>query len=106
MSDPAAARSAPVLEHALLQVRPGREDEFAAAFAQARELIAASEGFLFVEVRRCLEQPSLFLLLVGWTSVEAHEQGFRGSERYEEWRRLLHHFYDPFPVVQHFAPVI
>jgi heme-degrading monooxygenase HmoA len=45
------------------------------------------------------------LLLVEWESLEAHTQGFRGSAAYEEWRRLLHHFYEPFPVVEHFEPV-
>ncbi|MHB8436019.1 MAG: antibiotic biosynthesis monooxygenase, partial [Acidimicrobiales bacterium] len=25
---------------------------------------------------------------------------------YEEWRRLLHHFYEPFPVVEHYEQVL
>ena len=40
-----------------------------------------------------------------WTSVEAHDPGFRGSPEYRRWRELLHHFYEPFPVVEHFAQV-
>lgn len=43
------------------------------------------------------------MLLVRWESIAHHEQGFRGSPQYQEWRRLLHHFYDPFPTVRHYA---
>jgi heme-degrading monooxygenase HmoA len=43
------------------------------------------------------------LLLVVWDSVEAHTGGFRGSAGYMRWKELLHHFYDPFPVVEHFT---
>jgi hypothetical protein len=29
--------------------------------------------------------------------------GFRTSPQYQEWKALLHHFYDPFPIVEHFG---
>ena len=44
-------------------------------------------------------------LLVRWDTLEAHTQGFRGSPQYQQWKALLHHFYDPFPVVEHYVPV-
>lgn len=94
---------APVLEHALLPVREGRAQEFEAAFARARTLIEASPGFRGLSLTRCLEQPGTYLLLVGWDSVEAHTVGFRGSPAYEGWKAALHHFYEPFPVVEHFV---
>jgi hypothetical protein len=37
--------------------------------------------------------------------LEDHTIGFRQSAAYQEWRKLLHHFYDPFPVVEHFRKV-
>jgi heme-degrading monooxygenase HmoA len=92
-----------ILEHAVLQVKPGQEALFEAAMRQAVPLIAASEGFGGIEVRPCLETPGRYLLLVRWTSVEAHEQGFRGSSRYQQWKALLHGFYEPFPIVQHYG---
>lgn len=95
--------TAPVLEHALLPVAPERAAAFEAAFATARPLIEASPGFRGVRLTRCVEQPGTYLLLVGWESVEAHTEGFRGSAAYEQWRTLLHHFYDPMPVVEHFT---
>ncbi len=92
----------PILEVAELSIRPGMETAFEAAMAAARPLISATEGFLGMDVRRCLERPSVYLLLVWWQTVDAHEIGFRKSDRYAQWRAALHHFYDPFPTVEHF----
>jgi heme-degrading monooxygenase HmoA len=94
-----------IIEHALLPVIPGQEAEFIATMDQAKAIIAASPGFISLRVARCLERPSSFLLLVEWETLEAHTEGFRGSEAYQEWRGLLHHFYDPFPEVEHFETV-
>jgi heme-degrading monooxygenase HmoA len=91
-----------ILEVAVLQVRPGQGAEFERAFAQARPLIAASPGHLSSELQRCLETPDRYLLLVRWRNLEDHTVGFRQSPQYQEWRRLLHHFYDPFPTVEHY----
>lgn len=91
-----------ILEHAVLAVVPGREAEFEEAFQHALPLIAAAEGFGRLSLSRCRERPHTYLLLVTWDSVEAHEVGFRGSPAYQHWKALLHHFYDPFPVVEHY----
>ena len=92
-----------ILEVAILDVKTGEAGAFEAAFAEARPLIAATAGFLGLELRRCLEQVDRYLLLVRWETLEAHTKGFRGSDRYAEWKRLLHHFYDPFPTVEHYG---
>jgi heme-degrading monooxygenase HmoA len=95
-----------ITEHALLDVIPGREGEFLDALEQAKTLIAASPGFVSLRVERGIERPSCFLLLVEWERLEDHTEGFRGSPAYEGWRAALHHFYDPFPLVEHFAPAV
>ncbi|OHD07353.1 antibiotic biosynthesis monooxygenase family protein [Sphingopyxis sp. RIFCSPHIGHO2_12_FULL_65_19] len=92
-----------VIEHALLPVRAGSEAGFEAAVAEARPLIAASPGFISLEIRRPVEQGQPYLLLVQWRSVEDHRDGFRTSDRYQQWRRLLHRFYDPVPEVRYFG---
>jgi heme-degrading monooxygenase HmoA len=94
-----------ITEHALLPVIPGQEAQFIETMDRAKAIIAASPGFVSLRVDRCLERPSLFLLLVEWETLEAHTEGFRSSDAYGEWRSLLHHFYDPFPVVEHFETV-
>ena len=55
---------------------------------------------------RCIERPSRFLLLVEWERLEDHTEGFRGSTQYARWRELLHHFYEPFPTVEHYDTVL
>jgi heme-degrading monooxygenase HmoA len=95
-----------ITEHAVLEVRPGQERAFEQAMREAEPLIGASDGFLGLKVLPCIEKPGRYLLLVQWVSVEAHEQGFRGSDRYLKWKALLHHFYEPFPLVQHYGPSI
>jgi heme-degrading monooxygenase HmoA len=95
-----------ILEHAVLNVKAGEEEAFAQAMNAALPLISASEGFISIEVLSCVENASQFLLLVKWRSVEDHEIGFRGSARYQQWKSLLHKFYEPFPVVQHYGAAI
>ena len=94
-----------ILEAAMLNVIPGQEATFEAAMRQAAGIIAASNGYISHEVQHCLEVPNKYLLLVRWESLEDHTIGFRGSAAYQEWRALLHHFYDPFPTVEHFEQV-
>ena len=92
-----------ILEHALLNVISGRETEFEAAFGEARKIIESMPGFISLRVSRSLEVPSEYLLLVEWNTLEDHTIGFRQSAEYQQWRNLLHHFYEPFPVVEHFV---
>jgi heme-degrading monooxygenase HmoA len=94
-----------ILEIAHLQIRPGQCAAFEAAFAAAQPIIASMPGYHEHELQRCIEQDHHYMLLVRWQSVEHHEVGFRQSPRYQEWRALLHHFYDPFPSVHHYARV-
>ena len=94
-----------VLEVAILDVRRGSGEAFEAAFAEAQRIIASMAGYQRHELRRCLEHADRYLLLVWWDSLESHTEGFRRSPEYEHWRQLLHHFYDPFPTVEHYVTV-
>ncbi|GGK89631.1 antibiotic biosynthesis monooxygenase family protein [Deinococcus radiotolerans] len=94
-----------ILEIALLQIRPGQTGAFEVAFTQAQHLISGMRGYVRHELQRCLEDDHRYALLVWWETLEAHTVGFRGSAEYQDWRGLLHHFYDPFPTVEHFTRV-
>lgn len=91
-----------ILEAAMLQVKPEQCTAFEAAFQAASPLIMQTDGYISHELHRCQESAGRYLLLVRWQTLEAHTHGFRQSERYPIWKRLLHHFYDPFPTVEHF----
>jgi heme-degrading monooxygenase HmoA len=94
-----------ILEHALLPVAPGLSADFERALQHALPILRSAPGCLEAEVSRCLEAPDLYLLLVRWRGLEDHDPGFRDSPAYQEWKVLLHPFYDPFPTVQHFERV-
>jgi heme-degrading monooxygenase HmoA len=94
-----------ILEVALLKLKPGQGADFEAAFARAQSIIASMKGYISHELQRCLEEKDSYILLVRWERLEDHTVGFRQSPEYQEWRRLLHHFYDPFPSVKHYEAV-
>ncbi|MBW2270201.1 MAG: antibiotic biosynthesis monooxygenase [Deltaproteobacteria bacterium] len=94
-----------ILEVAILNVIPGEEARFQRAFGQARSIIASMQGHVSHQLQRCLETPSRYILLVNWETLEDHTEGFRQSSEYQEWKSLLHHYYDPFPEVEHFEAV-
>ena len=91
-----------ILEVAILHIKPGLEKEFEQDFKTAETYISAIDGYLSHSLRRCLEQENKYILLVDWRNLEDHTIGFRQSAEYQEWKRLLHHYYDPFPVVEHY----
>ncbi|MGY0230841.1 antibiotic biosynthesis monooxygenase family protein [Longispora urticae] len=91
-----------ILEVALIDVVPGQEDEFAAAYAKALPLLATTPGCQKVRMTRGIESPSKFVLLVEWDSVEAHVENFRNSERFEQWRNQIGVYFAAPPVVEHF----
>ena len=95
-----------ILELAILDVRPGEPAEFERAFGEAKAIISAMPGFDHLELRRCIEDPNRFVLLVGWDRLVDHTVGFRESPDYQRWRSLLHHFYEPMPTVEHYEPVV
>ena len=95
-----------ILEHAILFVKTGEENEFENAFKVAGQHISAIKGYKGHTLQKCLEQANKYLLLVKWEKLEDHTIGFRESKEYLSWKELLHHFYDPFPIVQHFETII
>ncbi|MBD6614483.1 antibiotic biosynthesis monooxygenase [Komarekiella sp. 'clone 1'] len=95
-----------ILEVVMLSVKSNTEQDFESAFQQASDLISSMHGYISHELHKCLEVKGKYLLLVRWETLEAHTVGFRRSPEYQEWKQLLHHFYDPFPKVEHFELIL
>jgi len=94
-----------ILEIAMLDVRPGQEEDFERSFKKAQSIISSIPGYINHQLQRCIETPNRYALLVNWEKLEDHTIGFRQSAMYQDWKTLLHHFYDPFPTVEHFKEV-
>lgn len=88
-----------------MNVKPDMNDSFVDTFKQASSIIASMKGYIRHELQRCLEREGQYVLLVWWETLEDHVVGFRQSEQYQDWKRLLHHYYDPFPVVEHYENI-
>lgn len=94
-----------MLEVAVLDIIPGKESEFEVAFRDASTIISSMTGYISHQLQHCVENQSRYLLLVNWQTLEDHTVGFRTSPQYQEWKKLLHHFYSPFPTVEHYELV-
>lgn len=91
-----------ILEVATLNIKEGLSQEFIKAFERAQLIISSMKGYRSHQLKECIEEKDKYILLVEWETLEDHEIGFRKSEQYKEWKALLHHFYDPFPIVEHY----
>jgi heme-degrading monooxygenase HmoA len=95
-----------ILEVAILDLKSGLAAEFEAAFSKAAQIIMAMPGYIDHELQHCIENQNRYILLVRWQKLEDHTIGFRQSPEYQEWRSRLHHFYEPFPTVEHYQLVL
>lgn len=94
-----------ILEVVILNVRDGEAAEFEAAFAEAQAIISRMPDYVSHGLQRCIEATDQYILLVRWRRLEDHTQGFHQSAEYQDWKQLLHHFYDPFPTVEHYEEI-
>ena len=94
-----------ILEKATLYVKEEEREKFEKDFVKASDYISSIEGYHGHSLHSCVEIVNKYLLLVSWNDIESHEINFRTSEEYQRWKKLLHHYYDPFPVVEHYKVV-
>jgi len=77
-------------------VKEEKVAEFEPTFQEAGKIISSMKGYIYHELKKCMETKNRYILLVNWETLEDHTVGFRESDEYQEWKALLHHFYDPF----------
>lgn len=94
-----------VLEVAEIKITPGHEDAFKEAYRSAREHVRVSPGLRSIRMTQGVENPSRFVFLIEWDSVEAHDRGFRETDRFPKWREAIGPFFAEAPFVEHFEDV-
>lgn len=94
-----------ILEVAILDVKQGQQESFETDFAIASKYISTIKGYQSHTLKKCLEHDNRYILLVDWDTLESHELGFRKSEAFLKWKKLLHDYYDPFPIVEHYETI-
>lgn len=91
-----------ILEGAILDVIAGPGSSFEQSFHEAQKIIASMKGYLSHELKRCIEKRTRYRLLVTWETVGDHTEGFRSAGEYQQWKRLVPHYYHPCPEVEHY----
>lgn len=93
-----------ILEVADIRIHPGQGPEFEkAAELGLSTVFPKAKGFRGHEVRRSIESPDRYVLLLRWDTLEDHTVAFRGSPLFGEWRALVSGFFAQPPFVEHFA---
>ncbi len=95
-----------VLELAQIDIKPGLEAEFEAGVKQAAPLFKRARGCKGMELHRSVEKPQRYRLLVKWDTVENHTVEFRGSEDFQQWRKLVGHCFASPPEVEHIRQAV
>ncbi len=95
-----------IIEHVHLSIKSGQSEAFFEAFEQAKHIVYPMEGFNAVQLIRHVTDPHHYILMISWDEIENHTEGFRKSDAYQEWKALLHPFYDPMPTVEYYQPCI
>ena len=92
-----------ILEVADIRIAPGRQAEFDAAIERGvRTVIAQARGYGGFEVRKCVETPERYLLMIRWATLEDHTVGFRNGPLFPQWRAIVGPFFASPPLVEHF----
>ena len=95
-----------ILEVADIHVDPARAAEFEAAIRHGAEtVVSQAAGFRGYRVRRSLESPGRYLLLIEWATLEDHTVGFRQGPLFPQWRAIVGPFFVAPPQVEHFDAV-
>ncbi len=78
-----------LVERSELTVKDGAEKEFQAVLAEkVAPLLQRVDGVISVQVGKGVENPTKFMLLVGWTSLAMHK-AYGGTPTSLEVRRIL-----------------
>ena len=91
-----------ILELATIDIKPGTNADFETKLEQAQAVLQQAGGYLRHEFQRCIERDNRYILLIHWTTLEAHTEGFRGSELFKAWRGLIGEYFAQPPLVEHF----
>ncbi|WP_375465028.1 antibiotic biosynthesis monooxygenase family protein [uncultured Methylobacterium sp.] len=95
-----------ILEIAQIDVKAGMEAEFEAGITRAAEIFRIAAGCRGFEVRRSVEKPQRYRLLIRWDTLEAHTRDFTGSQAWQDYRALVSPCFEGTPSVEHTALVL
>jgi heme-degrading monooxygenase HmoA len=91
-----------ITEIVTMEVRLGAEEAFSSAFGEVCGLLHVSVGCRSVKLVRGVEDPSRFVAIVEWDSVESSLKNFVDTVRYMAFAARLMPYFVQDPFVEHF----
>lgn len=93
-------------EIAEIEVISGQETAFELAASEAVMYFRTARGCRSFALKRSIERPQSYRLIVGWDNVDDHVVHFRESLNFQAWRNLVgRHFASP-PRIEHVQSVL
>jgi heme-degrading monooxygenase HmoA len=91
-----------IIEIVTMDIRLGAEESFSAAFGEVCGLLLVSVGCRSVKLVRGVEDPSRFVAIVEWDSVDSSVKNFVDTVRYMAYSARLVPYFVQDPLVEHF----
>lgn len=93
-----------ILELADIRIQPGKQAEFDDAIRRGVEqVISRAKGFRGYKIKKGIESPERYLLMIHWETLENHTVDFRESPAFQEWRAIVGPYFAAPPAVEHFT---
>jgi len=93
------------VEYVRYTIPQQRADEFEQAYARAATSLRASPYCRTIELSRCEEEPSSYVLRIVWTSTSDHVDGFRQSPEFRRFFAEIKDYVDAIAEMRHYTPV-
>jgi heme-degrading monooxygenase HmoA len=93
-----------VVEYIRYRVPAERQREFEEAWSNARAALDEAPECLSYEVAHGVEEPERYVVRIEWSSVQAHEQGFRRSAGFGPFFAAVKPFFEQIEEMRHYEP--
>lgn len=94
-----------VTEIAQFTAAPGKAEDLAQGLVQAMALIRGAQGNQGITLRRCVEDPNIFVYEIAWATLEDHTVAFRGGPHFAQYRSHINGLFQEPVVVRHYETV-
>jgi quinol monooxygenase YgiN len=91
-----------ITEIAIFTALPGKEEALVQGISQGLTAIRQHPECHSAKVSRCLENKGRYMLVVEWTSLEAHLNDFRTGPLFPQWRSHITGLFAGTPEVFHY----
>ncbi|MEU8792890.1 antibiotic biosynthesis monooxygenase [Streptomyces sp. NPDC048643] len=92
------------VEYIRYRIPEDQSGQFLAAYTRAAVQLAAAPECVDYELARCEDNFENFILRITWTSTEAHLEGFRQSDRFQDFLAEIRPYVGDIEEMRHYKP--